>query len=270
MTSLVRISSLCLGVLLLSGCSEPTAKSNPSSNAASNVAKVYTGPAVADFAIWRPYFEFSSIPIDPDAVKATAFAVLPGGDRKSVLVTVLHPGVGSESPLTDPDSAASFRSTIERVAVTEAFGAGDEMRDVGQLILPNTEEPPPSTDLVNDLLLIDPARMERRIRPLEFASQFPKQGDSVWMATAVYGGASPSTVAHEAILTECDPNGRWAYRFVNERLALQATSGAPLLNTDGKVVGIHLTGDETSDEIAGVGISGAQLLEQLGRLNEKR
>ena len=240
-----------------SGCNQ---KPQSTVEAAAAAAKLYKGPAVADFAVWRPYIQVGGLVIDPDQGVATAFALSVAKPKSPLLVTLLHPALQVDSPVTDPKLAKASREDVRRIMITEAFGAGDEMRAVGPLFVPGSDaadEPGTKANtmspLSNDLLFIDPAKFKRRLKPLSIAQETPEPGDTVWMATAVYGGASPSTVAHQAVLTQCSPDGQWEY-------------GAPLLNSAGEVVGIHLTSGGENDGVNGVGISAKLLRQQLESL----
>ncbi|MEM0927456.1 MAG: hypothetical protein AAGJ83_15525 [Planctomycetota bacterium] len=230
----------------------------------------YEGPAVSDFAIWRPYFTVGDQVIDSDRVIATAFALGRGAEDSPILVTSLHRAIGADAPIDDSSGASNFLGTFRDIMISEAFGAGDELRQAGFPLIPDpsgrVESAAGSSSLAHDVLLFAAGASRRRLRPLSLDLQPLEVGKRIWLATAVYGGASPSTVGHEAVLTGCEDDGSWTYQFTNENLSLQATWGAPLLNREGDVVGMHLGTDSSLQVVNGIGVSSVvlnRLLEQL-------
>ncbi|WP_372894565.1 hypothetical protein [Stieleria sp.] len=268
---LLLAPALALG---LGGCSVESGSDALTDRLANSPAVVdrYRGPTVRDFTIWRPYVAVNEFPIDPDEIRATAFAVrLVTGDDP-VMIMPLHPALQQPDPIVNPDAAQAARSGVTKIMVSEAFGASDAMRQLRQII--EFEEVGESAvdRWTHDLVAVSTGSLARGLRPLQFATATPSVGDTVWMATAVYAGASPSRVAHEATVIRIDGDGRMEYRFANSRLSLQATAGAPLLDDEGHVVGVHLAepGDEGSTAevpeggVFGFGVSAAELLRVWG------
>ncbi|WP_182866374.1 hypothetical protein [Stieleria mannarensis] len=237
------------------------------------MANVYSGPAVSDFTIWRPFVEHGEVNIDPDLIRSTAFAVRFAADDLPVVMIPLHPALQLTEPVVDYKTAQSARSGITKMMVAEAFGAETEMRRLAEVV--ESEEPSTRVgdSLTHDLMVVSPGTASRRLRPLQLAADPVRVGDVIWMATAVYRGAPASQVGHSARVTHVDDDGRMAYAFLNERLSLFATDGAPLLDDAGHVVGIHLgptvdedtLGEPLGDAVVGFGVTASEVLATWGR-----
>jgi len=256
---------------ITSGCEDRTNRTGVEPNVQSVPASVssYDGPSVADYAVFRPFFGINGADVDPHQTLATAFAMRVAADTDPVLVSVLHPAFTLSSPVLDATTSQAYRRSIRDVFAMEAYGAEPEVRKFGTVIETTSEgfscgsiddvvaEPEAEAEetLLNDLVLIA-SDSGRGTRPLALSESGPIVGDTVWMATSVYRGASPSVSAHAATVDEVSSTGVLSYQFTNPRLSLQAASGAPLLDGEGKVVGIHVTGTEKDGTPAtGTGLS---------------
>ncbi len=257
---------LALGLVGCSSESDSDASTEQLANSPT-VVDSYRGPEVRDFTIWRPYVAVNEFQIDPDEVLSTAFAVRLASGDDPVMILPLHPALQQPDPIVNRDAAQVARSGVTKIMVSEAFGASDAMRQLRQIIEFDEAGESDVDRWTRDLVAVSAGSLARGLRPLQFATATPRVGDTVWMATAVYAGASPSRVAHEATVIRIDGDGRMQYRFANSRLSLQATAGAPLLDAEGHVVGVHLgepgedgsAGDGSNDGVFGFGVSAAEL-----------
>mgnify|MGYP003339376227 CR=1 FL=1 len=111
-----------------------------------------------------------------------------------------------------------------------------------------------SSDAAGDLALFRaPVSLDRLgsgnsipFHGLPLAAADPKNGDIVWMAGPVEGDTAPLHAAH---IVEVKP-GFLFYAF-DGTVNLLATSGSPLLNSKGEVVGIHLGGGVSDGQTIG-------------------
>lgn len=86
---------------------------------------------------------------------------------------------------------------------------------------------------------------------LTLAQSSPKVGETVWLYGLVYNRPGESLL-HKAVVVEYDKN--WiSYQFADSGLILNGTSGAAILNSNGEVVGINLSGGEQEGKLYGYG-----------------
>jgi hypothetical protein len=244
----------------------------------------YDGPPVSDFAVFRPYFKITGQGEELNETVSTAFVFRPDADAEPVMLTVLHPVFLSEQPVLDAATAQAYRSSIREVLSLDAYGADVDIKQFGKVIETSAEalscgaiedasaseasaseasaseasasDAASGGNLLHDLVLVASDRGGKGTRPLSLSETGPTVGDTLWMATSVYGGASPSVSAHAATVTEISPSGVLSYEFTNPRLSLQATPGAPLLDAEGKVAGVHITGSQQEGStVNGMGLS---------------
>ena len=95
-------------------------------------------------------------------------------------------------------------------------------------------------DASTDLSLFR-APSELATHALELASDDPAVGDRVWLLARVAGGAAPDVFLHPAHVRVASDQ-ILGYEFENNKLNLTATSGAPIVNAQGKVVALNLGG----------------------------
>ena len=87
---------------------------------------------------------------------------------------------------------------------------------------------------------------------LHIAAQPPAIGDDVWVVAAMEGDGRlrlhRARVVHSA-------SDALQYIFGDPSLSLLATSGAPVVNADGEVVGLHLGGGKDGADLLGTAVS---------------
>ncbi len=222
-------------------------------------------PPVPKFSIWRPFFFTNVGDHDISMPPGTSFVIRPVQSERLYLVTALQL-LGPSTGLTAEIAPGQIRESISEVVVSEAFGASDSTVKV---------EIPLELDLAKGdaefwkaagLLVIPAGDNAKKLKPLPIASSAPTVGDPVWLATAVYGGAPASQYTHRANVTGVSETGGVDYAFENAELSLQAAVGAPLLNSAGEVVGVHLSGQADGTAVVGRGISADRLREALEKL----
>ncbi|MBK9395219.1 MAG: trypsin-like peptidase domain-containing protein [Uliginosibacterium sp.] len=97
---------------------------------------------------------------------------------------------------------------------------------------------------------------------LKLAAADPKPGDTVWLVARVSGGASPQQLLHKAKVLKSDP-GILEYSYDNSAIVLRATSGAPIVNDAGEVVGLNIGSRKGAHSVAGVAVPRKTLLSSL-------
>lgn len=87
---------------------------------------------------------------------------------------------------------------------------------------------------------------------LTLAEKEPTTGNKVWLVAQIKGG-DPEALLHRATVVGHE-QGALIYAFDDKRIELQATSGAPVVDAAGKLVGINLAGttEGGSSDVQGV------------------
>ncbi|MBX2796595.1 MAG: serine protease [Myxococcales bacterium] len=203
-------------------------------------------PTVAACTVLRPSFT-----VGEKAYPAgTMFAAKAG--EHTVLLTAHHlfgPAGGLPSLLTGPQVGEQ----VSRVSLTDAFSGGP--CGTSETVRTVTDAAPMgSKGTATDLAVFTPkeatgldrlqsTRARPELAPLPLAAADPKKGDSVWVAARVQ---QSTTRMWPAEVVEVSGTGLY-YRFADSSLDLGATSGAPVLNAEGAVVGLHLGGGAMAD-----------------------
>jgi hypothetical protein len=203
-------------------------------------------PVVPDRFVLRPSFTTSLGPVNAGA----AFA-LKVGDR-TVLVTALHllgPAGGLKAQVT----ADRLAEVVQSVGVRGAFTDDRDPVAVASKVLPIEGAHPMGDDASGDILVLEPevkTGLDRlqvheapKLAPGSLAAAAPAVGDPVWLAARIGSG---ETRVHAGKVVEL--NDKWLfYEFASASLDLAGTNGAPVLNAEGKVVGIQLGGGVMDD-----------------------
>lgn len=167
----------------------------------------------------------------------TAFFVDVGSDR--VLLTSLHlfgPGGGMPTQLT----SAQLPTSVKEVQLKEAF-TGKAMAPLGP---PDAVAGayPMDKDGAGDVVVVRIPRSlvsaDLQLSAAEpFAAANAKRGDWVWVAGPVVDGPEKDQPLHRGRVVQCE-QGWLILVFDTAGLDLTATAGAPVLDKDGKIVGI--------------------------------
>lgn len=208
-------------------------------------------PELAQGEVFRPEFRVKNKKV----LAGTAFAL--DVDGTVVAVTAFHlfgPPGGLDAAVPAKDLPNIVRSVGLRDAWTDA-----PVAETGPALpLPDAVVmggPTASLDLAAfPLLPTDPAAppVEGAIpaHPAKLAAALPKVGDPVWLAAPLMNAAPDAPHLLPAKVVEV--NKDWLfYSFADTALDLTATSGGPVLNAAGEVVGVHLGGGKVESELVG-------------------
>lgn len=252
--------------LMLAGCGTNNLKpETDEANAASLATEKEPSPEVKEFCVWRPFFFTTVGNHATDEIIGSTFAIkLKDGDQ-TYLLTALHL-LGPETGLSQQIEPGEIRKLVDRVVISDAFGATDTVLDAGIPLELDTDVASAESWLALDALMLPAGPSAKRLKPLSFSATQLSVGDPIWLCTAVFGGAPASDKTHRAKVTSIGENGAFEYVYANQKLSLQAADGAPLLGMDGAVVGMHLRQSTDRSEIVGVGILTTALEKELEKL----
>jgi len=209
-------------------------------------------PSKVRQAICRPVFQ-----ADGETFSAgTAFVLdLPKPATRTLLVSALHV-FGPDGGLDKQIPAAEL---AQRASVVEcrALDSAETWHAGRALTIPGAR-PLESNYLKDVSAFILDGSMPAHPTHLKLASAPPKAGDAIWLLAQVLEGAPGTELLHRAVVRSSKDEAL-QYEFDNALLKLQATSGAPLLDVNGDVVGINIGAGGSHGKVIGVGDSLASL-----------
>ena len=213
---------------------------------AASSAPVASSPETAQAAICRPIFRVSG----RDLGAGTAFLLDAGRpDGRIFLVSAQHlfgPAGGLEADIAWSDMPSKVSAAACMALQTPAlWQTGPAMAIPGAHAMDQTA--------LKDIAAfpIDPRKLPGKPSPLRLAAEAPKVGDTVWLVAELVGGAPRGQRLHRATVTYAGADAT-EYRYDNAALQIRATSGAPMVNARGEVVGVNLGGGEYKGAMVGV------------------
>lgn len=205
-------------------------------------------PADVEKAICRPVFKLANQSLSA----GTAFVLdVTEPSARTLLISAIHlfgPAGGLQEQIPAADLAQKVSGVrCTALATHEVWAAGHA------LTIPNAK--PLDGGYKQDVAAFEFDQGKAGAQParLKLARQAPKVGDQIWLLAQVAGGAPNTQLLHRATVRQAKDEGL-IYQYDNATLELRATSGAPLINSDGDVVGINLGGGNQNGLI-GIGDS---------------
>ncbi len=234
---------LILILFVAIGCSE----SPPEIEMPPQQRSSFTAPSVPDACLFRPTFE-----TDLGSVTAgTAFPVLLSSSQGHVLVSALHL-LGPSGGLSEDIPPEKVRTSVDSIVLSDLFEEGQLLEFKANVIEILETAPMGEVSKYGDVVVFSLPN-EVDVNPFEFASSLPKINDPVWLAAQLVDGAPESKKLHRGIFLGVDEEQDLIVRFDNPKLELRATSGAPIVDSNGKVIAINLGGWTDAGIVYGVG-----------------
>ncbi|WP_437606774.1 trypsin-like peptidase domain-containing protein [Sorangium sp. So ce834] len=181
----------------------------------------------------------------------TAFFVsIPG--QAGPLGLTAHHLFGTAGGFEREMSATELGQLVRAVYLSEIdLGEGEEepLRAGPMVVLPSAGHAREAGDWSTDVAAFR-APASLYARALRLAPRNAAPGEDVWLVAEVLGGKSAGQRLHRARVVHSRPT-LLAYQFEDTTLELRATSGAPVVNAGGEVVGLQVSGGPEGDILWG-------------------
>ena len=251
MSSHMRRTLLALTILTsacISACQRegppglPASSLQPSSPATSDGS-----PDVPDKFVFRPGFQTTFGPVQA----GTAFPIRLPYPGRPVLITAIHL-LGPITGLSQAIPAVDVPKAVTRISLVECFNNSPLGTFDARAILIPDAAPNGMASKAGDIVAFWlPDGVE--VHPARLAEANPKTGERVWLATSLFEGAPTSQRLHGATVRGLNRDGNLEYQYDNAGLSTRDTSGAPILDSEGKVVAINVGGYKEGAIMFGAG-----------------
>jgi hypothetical protein len=180
----------------------------------------------------------------------TAFHITLLNHTRPILLTATHL-LGPDGGCPRKVLPAELPQVVKSVTLRDCFNESIEIASPGAPIVIPEAAPLDDRSKAGDILAFW-GSANPEIHTYSLAAAQPARGTRVWLAAAVLDGAPATQRLHPASVAGIR-GGFLLYRYDNPKLVIQATSGAPVLNSAGDVVAINLGEAEQGGVTYGVG-----------------
>lgn len=198
-------------------------------------------PVIGDSPILRPVFTLDNRKLEA----GTAFAVSIDEQKPPIFLTALHL-FGPNGGLDLEISSSELPSRVKKAEFYDAFNEEKRGEASKTALIPiakiNVGVDKDIAAFISDEKL--------KVTPFKLSDNLPKKGEAVWLAASVYEGAPKNQKLHKAIVLEAS-DSLLMYKYENNNLNLQATSGAAVLNSEGRVVGLNIGSMREDNKLVG-------------------
>lgn len=176
----------------------------------------------------------------------TAFILALKNDKDFYVLTALHI-FGPKGGLNKQIESKDLNGFIHNIAYNDAFNNEKINITTKPITIPGAKVDGihANTDLAVFKLLSKKGTPFFRLN-----TDLLKIGQHVWLATSLIDAKSKKQTLYEAVVTKSD-NTDLRFKYFNPKILLTSTSGSPILNAKGEVVGLNLGGIRSTNELIG-------------------
>lgn len=243
---MLKSLTFVLGLAVVAACGKGADKAGgdkaaePGKQGEPAAAKEPKSGIAAESAVYRPVFTTKS----GDQESGTAFVAKFAAGGPSYLVTAHHL-FGEDGGLDREYASSELPGLVSKVSATSiekqpALTAGPAIEIKGA----KKYGQHPFTDMA-----VFPVTAPADAPALVFATTKPAEGASVWLIAPTDGG---STVRHAGKVVQADDEGI-GFAFDDGSIKLRGTSGGPIVNEAGNVVGIFAASGSMDGKTVGFG-----------------
>ena len=197
-------------------------------------------PVLEENTILRPTFYMRNT----DFCAGTAFAVEMRDEKESLILTALHL-FGPDGGLDEQIPSSELTNNIQKVEFTDVY-TGDGCGECTQVLrIPGAEVGSGVNKDIAAFIYGDNINVPK----LRIANKLPKRGEIVWLAASVIT-APEDKMLHKAKVRSAS-NSMLIFVYEDEGINIRATSGAPILNSKGEVVGINVAAMDGGNKVIG-------------------
>ena len=210
-------------------------------------------PTAAQSSICRPEFRVG----DAQYSAGTSFLLKVDGADHPLLVTATHlfgpdGGLDAQIPWNElPSKAQMVKCTT--------YGSGETWHADAPLAIPGAHPGVDETAMLD--VAAFPFSGSTTQPALRLASRQPAVGDSVWLVSEIIAEPKQAGLLHHAVVAEITKS--YLLIVYDHPLGATATSGAPIVDARGDVVGVNFGGGVSKGRMLGVATSGAALTKAL-------
>jgi len=178
----------------------------------------------------------------------TAFAIEIDGQERLLVLTAVHlfgPAAGLPKQIPSSELPAYVRGVI----LYDAFSQAEVARAGPMLELP--EAAPWNKADTGDVAAFW-ASKDSQLSPAKLGESLPTAGQAIWLAASLNDGPERDQLLHRAVVRLSKREGI-NFQYDSTNLNLLATSGAPLIDSDGRVIGINVGVINLGDKTFGTG-----------------
>ena len=146
---------------------------------------------------------------------------------------------------------AEIPKVVKQLRLHDCFDGNRTMTFASEPLVMRDTAPLGESSKAGDIVAFWGPKKEE-LHCVEMSDAAPKAGDTVWLVASLISGAPKEQRLHSARIIGKE-DGYLTYRFDNPRLAIRATSGAPVVNESGRLVAVNLGGSQSEKYSIGVG-----------------